>query len=128
MANIDFHEGMRRLGILLGTLGTCIGGADASSGARVAWNAYMAHRRFESLTASSTIQKLREAARDYRTNKPEAPSELIVRVDTDGIKQVAVNLNEPGLIDSTELSTGELVKKTKAHTSRRSQPPFGLLK
>jgi hypothetical protein len=72
---MNMREGMRRLGILLGVLGGMIGALAAYSTARELWSASQAHKRFESLMASRTMQELASAAKDqWRTrNAPEPP-------------------------------------------------------
>ena len=56
---------MRRLGILLGACGAIFGGCLAYSDARASWDNYAAHRKFQSLMASPTMQKVAKAARAY---------------------------------------------------------------
>jgi hypothetical protein len=63
---MNLREGMRRLGILLGVSGGILGGCLAYSDARATWDNHTAHRKFESLMASPTMQKVAEAARDYQ--------------------------------------------------------------
>ena len=61
---VNFREGMRRLGLLLGLLGACAGAVVAWDGTRTAWTAYKTHGRFESVMASPTMQNVAKAARD----------------------------------------------------------------
>ena len=61
---MNVREGMRRLGILLGACGGILGGCLAYSDARATWDNHTAYRKFASLMASPTVQKVAEAARD----------------------------------------------------------------
>lgn len=63
---MNFKEGMRRLGLLLGVCGGILGGCLACSGAKATWDNLTAYRKFESLMASPTMQKVAKAARDYQ--------------------------------------------------------------
>lgn len=63
---MNVREGMRRLGILLGACGGILGGCLAYSDVRTTWDNYTAHRKFESLMASPTVQKVAKAAREYQ--------------------------------------------------------------
>jgi len=85
-ANVNAREGMRRLGILLGICGGILGGCLACSDAKVAWDTYVAYRRFASLMAYPTMQKVARAAHDYQ-NGPYAhdqqPLESNGRADYD---------------------------------------------
>jgi hypothetical protein len=60
---------MRRLGIFLGLCGGILGGCFAYSGGRAAWDAHTAYRRFESVMASPTMQRVAKAAREYQVDE-----------------------------------------------------------
>jgi len=60
---------MWRLGILLGACGGILGGCLAYSDAKATWDSHTAARKFESLMASPTMQKVAKAARDYQIDK-----------------------------------------------------------
>jgi len=61
---MNVQRGTRRLGIVLGLCGAILGGYLARSYARAVWHNYMASRRFESLMASPTIEKVAKAIRE----------------------------------------------------------------
>jgi len=63
---MNVREGTRRLGIVLGLSGAILGGYLEHSHARAVWHNYRASRRFESLMASPTIQKVAKAIRENR--------------------------------------------------------------
>jgi hypothetical protein len=71
---MNFREGMRRLGILLGAAGGIMGGflafVPAFGNAPGVWNALTAHRKFEAAMALPTVQK---AAKDIAARKVDAP-------------------------------------------------------
>src|SRR5262249_10634228 len=62
--SMNVKRGTRRLGIVLGLCGAILGGYLARSYARAVWHNYMASRRFESLMASPTIEKVAKAIRE----------------------------------------------------------------
>jgi hypothetical protein len=55
---MNIREGMRRLGILIGAAGGILGGFFASTDAQTVWSAFRANRKFESLMATPTMQKV----------------------------------------------------------------------
>jgi len=57
---------MRRLGILLGVSGGILGGCLGYGDVKATWDRHTASRKFESLMASPTMQKVAKAARDYQ--------------------------------------------------------------
>jgi len=68
---MNVKKGTRRLGIVLGLVGALLGGYLERSHARAVWHNYSASRHFESLTASSTIQKVAKAIRENRNGPIE---------------------------------------------------------
>lgn len=141
---VNFREGMRRLGLLLGVLGACVGAVAAWEGTRTAWIALTEHRRFESVLASPTMRKVAKAARadadaqivseSAMTKIPLPPGATLVSPSahaSDPWEQAArdykgqhvlvrldgvdqVTVDKTGLITSIDLSTGESVEKTDA--------------
>lgn len=61
---MNFREGTRRLGIVLGVLGGSIGAFEGYLSARDLWNAGTGSRKFESLMDSPTMLKVARAAKD----------------------------------------------------------------
>jgi hypothetical protein len=59
---MNVTEGVRRLGILLGVCGGIAGGFLGYGDAANVWGGWTAHRKFESLMATPTIQKFVKAA------------------------------------------------------------------
>ena len=107
---MNVREGMRRLGILLGVSGGILGGCLAYSDAKAAWDSHAAYRAFESRMASSTMQKVAKAARDYqngpwvkyRSKEPSGP----------------VNFEPNGTIWETVPSDSSPPEKAKAPPTR----------
>jgi hypothetical protein len=86
---MNVREGMRRLGILVGTCGGILGGCLAYSDARTTWDNHTAHRKFEFLMASPTMQKVGKAARDYQNGpwveyRSKEPSSSPVNYEPNG--------------------------------------------
>jgi hypothetical protein len=63
---MNVREGMRRLAVVLGLSGFIVGCYASFGDAQALWSARSAHRKFESLMASPTMQKVAKAARDYQ--------------------------------------------------------------
>src|SRR5262245_3594767 len=122
---MNIREGVRRLGILLGASGAILGGSLAFKDAQTLWNTRTAHRNFEAVMASSTMQRIAKAAREQKESGGFA-----ALVNVDGIKQVEVD--RAGVVSSIELSTGESVHRTeapalKAYVSLLLYPMLGFL-
>ena len=62
---MNFREGTRRLGIVLGVLGGAVGAFAGYPSARDLWNARAASNEFESLMTSPTMMKVAKAAKEY---------------------------------------------------------------
>src|ERR1017187_6384310 len=54
---MNFREGMRRTGIVLGILGACAGGVLAYADASPLWQAWHEHRRLQALLATPTVRR-----------------------------------------------------------------------
>jgi hypothetical protein len=54
---MNFREGFRRTGILLGILGACAGAVLTYATAPPAWRAWREHKKFESLLTTTTVRK-----------------------------------------------------------------------
>jgi hypothetical protein len=65
---MNVREGMRRLGILLGVCGGIMGGLLGYGDAQDLWHHWKAHRKFNSLMSSATMQDMAKAAREYQSN------------------------------------------------------------
>jgi hypothetical protein len=63
---MNVREGMRRLSILLGACGGILGVSISYGDAKATWESHAASRKFESLMASPTMQKVAKAAREYQ--------------------------------------------------------------
>jgi hypothetical protein len=63
---MNFGEGMRRLGIVLGVVGGAIGMLSGYESARTVWNAHITHQRFESLMASPLMLRVAKDAKEFK--------------------------------------------------------------
>jgi hypothetical protein len=79
---MNVREGMRRLGLLLGVSGGIMGGFLGYSDAQNLCNVWTAHRKFESLMALPTTQKVAHAASVYQ-NGPWTQYAESTQVDYD---------------------------------------------
>src|ERR1017187_8125646 len=83
---MNVKEGMRRLGLLLGVCGGILGGCLAYGDAAKVWENHAAHRRFLSLLASPTMQKVARAVPDKGTIGSKATTTAVGRtVLMDGV-------------------------------------------
>lgn len=64
---MNFGEGMRRLGIVLGVVGCVIGVLSGYESARNLWNAHITHQRFESLMASPMMLRVAKDVREFKS-------------------------------------------------------------
>lgn len=121
---INVREGVRRLSIVLGILGAILGTLAAFPSARDLWDARMASKRFESLTALPEVQRdrkeLMEAVQKEwlaRNTPPEERKKMATLEESghsvDGVERLKVDLST-GNIVSVELLTGEKVQRTQA--------------
>ena len=60
---MNFKEGMRRVGILLGVIGAIIGGVASFEEASRVWRQHVANRQFERALAVPAVQKIPTSAR-----------------------------------------------------------------
>jgi len=149
---MNVKEGMRRLGLLLSVCGGILGACLAYGDTAKVWENHAAHRRFESLMASPTMQKVAKAARDLHSfgddpiDEKRGESDGVtadpwekaaakyrkdsILVNLDSIKRVTVD--QSGLIASIELSSGEPVPRVdppplKAYLSVLLYPLIGFV-
>jgi hypothetical protein len=113
---MNFREGMRRLGVVLGVAGSVIGIMSVYESSHGLWNAHIGHQRFESLMASDSLLK---TAKDIKAFNTQAWKESLnsgavnsVEVNQDGIKDVTVD--RATRISSIELSSGESIPRVDA--------------
>jgi hypothetical protein len=71
---MNFSEGMRRLGILLGALGGLVGGVVGYIGAQPLWAARANHKRFASLMALPAMRKVTMEVKHSGTISAGVPS------------------------------------------------------
>jgi hypothetical protein len=65
---MNFREGMRRTGIVLGILGACAGGVLAYADASPLWHAWHEHRKFQAFLATPTVRRM--AGNDWFAKHP----------------------------------------------------------
>ena len=128
---MNTREGMRRLGIVLGVLGGVLGGFFGYSDAQNLWNTRMTHRKFESIMALPTMQKVAKADWVTVSGGPVKPPEGyiltpsqggIIEVNLEGIKRVLTD--KTGMVSSIELLTGETVRRTEPPTLQAYLAPL----
>ena len=112
---MNFVEGLRRVGLVLGVCGGLLGATFGYVSAEKTWKQVAAAKKFESLIASPMMQQITKAAKESKANRdpnfiPDVfgvEDEAII-VDHNGVKQVTVDSS--GAITSIELSAGEVLK------------------
>lgn len=138
---MNFKEGMRRVGVLLGLAGAVVGGLFAHGQVTQLWAIHSANREFETALGSPTVRSVTAALQKYRREpwntfrsgefldyvpKDEmisrsAPKEdrvdvTVIQVDHGGVKYMTSD--QAGLVQSIVLTTGE-------HLYQREAPALG---
>ncbi len=137
---MNIKEGLRRLGIVLGALGGVVGVMAGYTGAQDLWNHRAAHKKFQSLMASTTMLKVAKVENqpeakpgpwdEYSTRRTAKLSDIditdsqderggryllkahpLLAGNHDGIN--SIHLDRARIVSSIELTTGEWVHKTE---------------
>ncbi len=145
---MNVREGMRRLGLLLGVSGGIMGGFLGYSDAQNLCNVWTAHRKFESLMALPTTQKVAHAASvyqsgpwtqyaestqvDYDANRgeikgPQAAPETLPRDFFETYGNILVSVNTGGVKSLMADKTGQVLSiepNAGAWVDRTEAPPL----
>jgi hypothetical protein len=78
---MNVREGMRRLGIVLGVLGSAVGILSGFESAQNLWNAHITHQRFESLMASPTMLSIAKDIKWFDTEDSKKADQLTADPD-----------------------------------------------
>ena len=66
---MNVGEGFRRVGIVLGVVGSAIGILSGYESAQTLWNTHITHQRFESLMASPLMLRIAKDVKDHKTEE-----------------------------------------------------------
>lgn len=114
---MNIKEGMRRFGILAGVCGGLLGGFLAYGEAQQLWSLRTAHKRFEALMASATMQRLAKAVWDYKNAKSKFGGIRVVEPHTLTYADGTIWEDVPqGTTHITKLSPGKYRVETKTGT------------